>query len=65
MRVCIASTFRKGCPAEIKFRASEDGCYLVVTSMVTDHNHELNKVQHMDVYSVNWPLTVVTCCFME
>ena len=63
MCICIASTFRKGCPAEIKFRASENGCYLV-TSMVTDHNHELNKVQHMDVYSVNWPLTV-TCYFME
>ena len=44
MCIRIASTFRKDCPAEIKFRASEDGCHLVVTSVVIDHNHELNKV---------------------
>ena len=50
MSLCVASTFRKDCPAEIKFRASEDGYHLVVTSIVTDHNHELNKVQHMDVH---------------
>lgn len=64
--ICTASTFRKGCPAEIKFRASEDGCHLVVTSMVIDHNHELNKVQHMDICSISWYVAyVITCCFME
>ena len=45
--VCIYSTFRKGCQAEIKLRASEDGSHLVVTSVNTDHNHELKKVQYL------------------
>ena len=53
MCVCTSSTIRKGCPAEIKFRASEDGGYLIVTLIVTDHNHELNKVQQMGNHSVN------------
>jgi len=40
------STFQKGCPAQIKLCASKDESHLVVTSVNSNHNHELNKVQH-------------------
>ena len=43
--VCFVN--RKGCQAEIKLCASEDGSHLVVTSVNTDHNHELEKVQYL------------------
>ena len=40
----LSSTFRMNCPAELKFRSSEDGQSLVCTSINGDHNHEISEV---------------------
>ena len=38
------STFKMDCTAELRFRASDDGQYLVLKSVNEEHNHEVSKV---------------------
>ena len=40
----LYSTFKMDCIAEMRFRASDDGQYLVLKSVNEEHNHEVSKV---------------------
>ena len=49
--VCLTffSTFKKNCPARLKFKLTADGQHLVVTEAVEDHNHTVSEIafQHL------------------
>ena len=40
----LLSTLKQGCSAGIKLILSEDGQYLEVTEVISEHNHVVNQV---------------------
>ena len=54
MLFLISRTIKQGCTAGIKVILSDDAQSLVVTEVVEDHNHKVDKVHNLHL---NWLFT--------